>query len=407
MNLQDQPFDPARGRGRAARARRRWRAGGGRGAAHRLHVEGQGAAARHGEGSGLSPAEVDDVIRGGEGTVAAQREWFEKDYYKVLGVAETASGEGDHQGVPEAGAGEPSRRQPRQRVGRGAVQGGLGGLRRARRRGQAQGVRRGPRASARWAAWVAPAASAPAGSPSTPARPASATCSATCSVAAAGAAAGAAPSGVGPQRGADVEATLSLTFEDAAHGLETTLHLTADAQCSTCPATAPGRAPRPSCARCAAAAASRPRTRASSRSRRRAATATAAASIIEYPCGNCRGSGVERRPREVKVRIPAGVADGQRIRLKHRGGPGRNGGPAGDLFVECHVAPHARFGRDGNNLTVRVPVTFPEAALGGEIDVPVLDGGTVKLRLKPGTQPGTASPREGPRHRDRRSTPAI
>jgi molecular chaperone DnaJ len=91
----------------------------------------------------------------------------------------------------------------------------------------------------------------------------------------------------------------------------------------------------------------------------------------------------------VKVRIPAGVADGQRIRLKGRGGPGRNGGPAGDLFVECASVPTVVFGRDGLNLTVRVPVTFAEAVLGADIEVPTLDDGPVALRLKPGTQSGT------------------
>jgi len=111
--------------------------------------------------------------------------------------------------------------------------------------------------------------------------------------------------------------------------------------------------------------------------------------IIDDPCPTCRGTGIEKRAREVKVRIPAGVADGQRIRLKGRGGPGRNGGPAGDLFVECHVTPHRLFGRDGSNLTLRVPITFAEAALGGDIDVPTLEGPTVKLRLKPGTQSGS------------------
>ena len=91
----------------------------------------------------------------------------------------------------------------------------------------------------------------------------------------------------------------------------------------------------------------------------------------------------------MKVRIPAGVNDGQRIRLKGRGAPGRNGGPAGDLFVECNVAPHSVFGRDGVNLTLRVPVSFTEATLGSTISVPTLDGGDVGLRLKPGTQPGS------------------
>jgi molecular chaperone DnaJ len=91
----------------------------------------------------------------------------------------------------------------------------------------------------------------------------------------------------------------------------------------------------------------------------------------------------------VKVRIPAGVADGQRIRLKGRGGPGRNGGPPGDLYVECHVEPHPLFGRDGDDLTLRVPITYAEAVLGADVEVPTLEGGKVRIRLKPGTQPGS------------------
>ena len=89
------------------------------------------------------------------------------------------------------------------------------------------------------------------------------------------------------------------------------------------------------------------------------------------------------------MRLPAGVADGQRIRLKGRGGPGRSGGPPGDLFVTCHVTPHRVFGRDGDNLTVHVPVTFAEAALGADVAVTTLEGAPVTLRIKPGTQPGS------------------
>ncbi len=195
--------------------------------------------------------------------------------------------------------------------------------------------------------------------------------------------------GVGPQRGADVEASLTLTFDDAAHGLETTLFLTADAQCSTCDGSGarPGTTPKmcPACGGRGVTDDNQGYFSFSSPCRQ----CSGSGRVVEHPCGSCRGSGVERRPREVKVRIPAGVADGQRIRLKGRGAPGRNGGPAGDLFVECKVAPHARFGRHGHNLTVHVPITFPQAALGGEIDVPTLDSGTVKLRLRPGTQPGS------------------
>ncbi len=196
-------------------------------------------------------------------------------------------------------------------------------------------------------------------------------------------------SGVGPQRGADVEATLTLSFEDAAHGLETSLHLTSDAQCTTCGGSGarPGTTPRV-CGLCGGRGVVDDNQGFFSLSSPcRGCQGTGR--VIEHPCGTCRGTGVEQRPREVKVRIPAGVANGQKIRLKGRGAPGRAGGPAGDLLVECNVTPHARFGRDGHNLTVRIPVTFAELALGGEIPVQTLSGPPVTLRLKPGTASGS------------------
>jgi molecular chaperone DnaJ len=93
------------------------------------------------------------------------------------------------------------------------------------------------------------------------------------------------------------------------------------------------------------------------------------------------------RPQEVKVRIPVGVADGQRVRVKGRGAPGRHGGPPGDLYVNVHVAPHPLFGRRGDDLTLRLPVTFSEAVLGAEVRVPTLDG-PVTLKIPPGTPAG-------------------
>ena len=193
----------------------------------------------------------------------------------------------------------------------------------------------------------------------------------------------------GPQRGDDLQAQLSLDFADAATGLTTTLHLTSDAECSTCHGSGarPGTTPKV-CTNCGGRGVvddnqgffsfSSPCPNCGGRG-----------VVIEQPCPTCHGTGAERRAREVQVRIPAGVKDGQTIKLANRGGPGRNGGPAGDLFVEVHVTPHQLFGRDGNNLTVKVPITFPEAVLGGDIDVPTLDGPRVKLRLKPGTASGS------------------
>ena len=191
-------------------------------------------------------------------------------------------------------------------------------------------------------------------------------------------------SGVGPRRGSDITAQLTVDFEDAVHGITTTLHLTTDAQCSTCGGSGakPGTSPV-TCAACGGRGVvddNQGMFSFSSPCR----VCGGQGSRIEDPCPTCRGSGVEQRQREVKTRIPAGVKDGQTIRLKGRGGPGRNGGPAGDLLVELKVLPHPLFGRSGDNLTVSVPITIPEAVLGGDIDVPTLDGERVTLRLKPG-----------------------
>ena len=101
------------------------------------------------------------------------------------------------------------------------------------------------------------------------------------------------------------------------------------------------------------------------------------------------GGAVDGERRQVKVRIPAGVDNGQRIRLSGKGGAGRNGGPNGDLYVVVEVAPDSKFGRNGKHLTLVIPVTFPEAALGSEIKIPTYDHSTVTLKIPPGTKSGT------------------
>jgi molecular chaperone DnaJ len=200
---------------------------------------------------------------------------------------------------------------------------------------------------------------------------------------------GGSAAGVGPRRGADIEAQLTVDFEDAVSGIETSLFLTADAQCSTCSGSGAKAGTSPKvCQSCGGRgvvddnqgffAMSSP-----------CRSCQGNGVVIENPCPTCHGSTIERRPREVKARIPAGVKDGQSIRLKGRGTPGRNGGPNGDLLVQLKVMPHHRFGRSGDNLTVNVPISFAQAALGADIDVPTLGGGDVKLRIKPGTQSGS------------------
>ena len=195
-------------------------------------------------------------------------------------------------------------------------------------------------------------------------------------------------SSTGPRRGTDIEADLTMPFEDSARGATTTVNVTSEVRCPDCfgSGAAVGTAPRV-CADCGGTGAvqdnqgpfsfSRPCTSCGGRGR-----------VIDEPCGTCGGVGAVRRPRQVKVRIPQGVRDGQRIRVKGRGGAGANGGPDGDLYVRVHVTPHPTFGRDGDNLTVTVPVSFAQAALGAEVAVPTLEGGTVTIRIPAGTQNG-------------------
>jgi molecular chaperone DnaJ len=200
---------------------------------------------------------------------------------------------------------------------------------------------------------------------------------------------GGASASAGPVRGADLEAALTLDFADSVRGLTTTLYLTSDAQCGTCNGSGakPGTQPKV-CSQCGGRGVIDDNQGYFSFSTT-CRNCGGAGVVVQDPCPTCHGSGTERRAREVQARIPAGVADGQKIRLKGRGAPGRNGGPSGDLIVECHVTPHPLFGRDGTNLTVRVPVTFAEAALGANVDVPTLDGPAVIVKLRPGTQSGT------------------
>lgn len=321
--------------------------------------------------------------------MAAQREWYEKDYYKILGVSETATAKEITKAYrklardshPDTHPGDDASEERFK-----AVSSAYDVLGDEAKRAEYDEVRR-----------LGPQGGFPGGYPGG----AGGGGSTSFNVGADGLGdllgqmfgrgrrGGGASAGGGPQRGADVEARLNLDFADAVRGLTTTLYLTTDAQCGTCQGSGskPGTSPKV-CSRCGGRGVIDDNQGYFSFSTPCPACAGRGV-VIEQPCPTCYGNGVEKRQREVQARIPAGVSDGQKIRLKGRGAPGRNGGPAGDLIVECHVTPHARFGRDGDNLTVRVPVDFPQAALGGDIDVPTLDGTMVKLRLKPGTQPGS------------------
>ena len=307
----------------------------------------------------------------------AQREWLEKDYYKVLGVSATASDKEitrayrklAKQYHPDANPGaedrfkevstaydvlsDPATRKEYDELRRyGPVGGGLGGgpgggfnggRVRLEDLGDLFGGLFGGRSGGRGPA--------------------------------------------GARRGDDLETTLHLSFRDAIEGVTTTVNVTSDAACSMCGGTgsAPGTSPV-ICSRCGGRgvlAEDQGLFSFSSPCRECGGSGMR----VETPCPTCRGSGTSRRPRQVKVRIPPGVENGQRIRVKGRGGVGHNGGPSGDLFVVVQVEPHPLFGRRGRNLTLRAPVTYPEAVLGATVTVPTL-AEPVSLRIPPGTPSG-------------------
>lgn len=192
-----------------------------------------------------------------------------------------------------------------------------------------------------------------------------------------------------PRKGLDLEAQLTLGFGDAVAGVTAPLRLTVPGPCATCAGTGakPGTVPRV-CPQCSG-------TGHVSRSAgggfafdEPCLECRGQGLLVDDPCPTCAGTGRSASERSLTVRIPPGVADGQRIRIKGKGGPGERGGPAGDLVVTVHVTAHPVFGRSADNLTVTVPVTFPEAALGATVPVPTLGGLPVSVKVPPGTASG-------------------
>jgi molecular chaperone DnaJ len=190
------------------------------------------------------------------------------------------------------------------------------------------------------------------------------------------------------QRGNDVDVEVNLSFEDSLKGIETKIPVTLETACSECHGSGakPGTAPKicPECNGRGVVAESQGFFALSQPCPRCRGNGT----VIEDPCPRCKGSGRERRTRRYTVKIPAGVKDGTRIRLKGKGEAGFSGGEAGDLFVVTRVQPSRLYERRGDDLILELPVTFTEAALGATVEVPTPDG-SVSLKVKPGTQDGT------------------
>jgi molecular chaperone DnaJ len=193
-----------------------------------------------------------------------------------------------------------------------------------------------------------------------------------------------------PRRGADIETEATIEFGEAVNGVTVALRMTSDEPCKTCRGTGAkyGTVPKV-CLKCEGTgmqtsvqggvfAMTEPCTECKGRGL-----------VVDQPCETCHGSGRGQSSKTMQVRIPAGVQDGQRIRLKGKGAAGERGGPAGDLYVTVHVTAHRIFGRQGEHLTLSVPVSFTEAALGAEIKVPTLDGLPVTVRIPAGTANGS------------------
>jgi molecular chaperone DnaJ len=190
-----------------------------------------------------------------------------------------------------------------------------------------------------------------------------------------------------PRRGNDLETETELSFMEATRGVAMPLRLTSPAPCTNCHGSGarPGTSPKV-CPNCNGAGVVN-RNQGAFGFSEPCTECRGSGSIIEQPCDECKGTGVTTRTRTINVRIPPGVEDGQRIRLAGQGEAGLRGAPSGDLYVTVHVKPDKVFGRDGNDLTVTVPVSFSELTLGATLSVPTLEG-KVGVRVPKGTSDG-------------------
>lgn len=191
-----------------------------------------------------------------------------------------------------------------------------------------------------------------------------------------------------PRRGADQETSATLSFADSLDGVTVPIRLAEDVPCTLCHGTGAKSGTTPSVCPTCGGNGQVSRNAGGFAFAEPCPTCQGRGLYVEDPCTLCHGSGRGKSTRTVQARIPAGVKDGSRIRLKGKGAPGENGGPNGDLFIRVAVTPHPLFTRKGDNLSVTVPVTFTEAALGADIAIPVPRGGTVNMRIPAGTANG-------------------
>ncbi|MDQ0161288.1 molecular chaperone DnaJ [Aeribacillus alveayuensis] len=195
-----------------------------------------------------------------------------------------------------------------------------------------------------------------------------------------------------PRPGADLQYTMTISFEDAVFGKETTIEIPREETCHTCNGSGakPGTSPE-TCSHCGGTGQlSTEQNTPFGRivNRRVCHYCNGSGKIIKARCSTCGGTGKVKKRKKISIKIPAGIDDGQQLRVAGQGEPGINGGPPGDLYVIFHVQDHEFFERDGDDIYCEMPLTFAQAALGDEVEVPTLHG-KVKLKIPAGTQTGT------------------
>lgn len=197
----------------------------------------------------------------------------------------------------------------------------------------------------------------------------------------------------GPVAGEDLSARVNLTFEEAVFGCKKNIEYNRIEKCSECSGSGAAKGTSPeTCPNCRGTGQIRVTQRTMlgmMQTTKACDTCRGTGRIIKKPCSNCSGKGAVRLRKKIEVNIPAGIDDGQKVFLSGQGNEGRNGGPAGDLIIYISVGRHKIFERDGLNLYCEIPISFSQAALGAEIEVPTLDG-NVKYDIPEGTQTGTS-----------------
>ena len=196
----------------------------------------------------------------------------------------------------------------------------------------------------------------------------------------------------GPMRGDDITVRLTIDFEEAVFGCKKEVQYSKVQKCADCSGSgaAKGTSPK-TCPTCGGSGQVRVQQRTPfgiMQTQKTCDACRGTGKIIEQKCGTCRGTGFVRVPKKLEVNIPAGIDDGQQLSLRYQGSDGLNGGTAGDLNILISVRPHSIFERDGDDIYCEVPVTYAEATLGAEIDIPTIDG-SVKYTIPEGTQTGT------------------